>query len=244
MPLQNTNTVLYEVQQACKLLSLAPPTGVYDSQDETAILMGAIVNIAGTMINDAHNWQHLGNLFTVTGDGVENVFPLATASGAISHFIDNCGWDRTSRQKVYIVDAQQWNATKDMGLNPLYPCCRLIGDALYFLTPPSAGSIITFEYRISVWALDQDDQHYKSIADKNGDIPLFDWLLMVHAIRAKWLELKAMDNSGPLNDFQERFKQLVRNDVMANTLTLNGGWRNGFRYLDGVYNVSDTGLGS
>lgn len=244
--LQTLRPVLYEVQQACKLMSLAPPTGVYDSQDETAILMGVAVNMAGTMINDAHNWQNMRNLFTVTGDGVENVFPLVTTPERdISHFIDNCGWDRTSRFPVFIINEQEWNGTKDFGINTLYPACRLLGDALYFLTPPPDGHIITFEYVRNGWVIDADDSSIvKPIADKNGDTPYFDWLLMVHAIRCKWLEIKAMDNSGAMIDFNERFKQLTRNDVMANDLTLNGGFRNGMRYIDGVYNVPFTGFGS
>jgi hypothetical protein len=239
---QKTSTVLYEVQQACILLSLQAPIGVYDVTDETALLMGAAVNLAGIMVNDAHDWQGQRGAIAFAGDGVTTEYDLPANFG---RFVDGTGWSNAIKQPVIPLNAQQWAAAQAwVGSMYINPACRILGNQLVFMSPPASGDSITFEYVFATWVQDGvDPAVFKQYATLNADVPLFDWLLMVHAIRAKWLELKAMDNSGAMIDFTERFAQLTQNEILAPVLSLNGV-RGGFRYLDGIYNVPITGYGA
>jgi hypothetical protein len=109
--------------------------------------------------------------------------------------------------------------------------------------PPAAGKI-TFQYRICDWVIDGTDLALrKPVLSDDADIPSFDWLMMVIAIKVKWLEQKGMDTVAAQADLNDRYKQLTQRDEIAPTLTLSGPVPGGFRYLDNFYNTPDTGLG-
>jgi len=240
--LQKLDTVLYEVQQACLQLSLPAPSGVYDSSDDNALLMGSVVNLAGIMTGDAFDWQSLRKEFRITGDGIKTAWPLPAD---FSHFIDGTGWSFAIRRPVVVVSAQQW-ATVNAWIPKvtISPICRIFADQLQFITPPQAGGDIVIEYLDANWVIDEADPLlFKQKATKNGDKPRFDWLLMVQAIKVKWLEHKGMNTSAAQADFNERLYQLTQHDQMGQVLTLSGPAPGGFRYLDNLSNVPDTGFG-
>src|SRR5215510_8048094 len=103
--LQKLDTVLYEVQQACIQLSLPPPTGVFDSFDETAQLMGSVANLAGIMVAEAHDWQQLRKAYSITGDALRTAWDLPSD---FSRFVDGTGWSLGMRRPVAVLNPQQW----------------------------------------------------------------------------------------------------------------------------------------
>lgn len=241
--LQKLDTILYEVQQACIQMSLPPPRGVYDSADENALLMGSAANLAGIMVAEAFDWQNLRLPFTATGDGVRTAWDLPPN---FSHFIDGTGWSHAIRRPVLVLNAQQWNQMKAW-MNPLraFPMCRIVADQLVFFSAPAANDTITFEYLDANWVIDADDATIlKQKADKNGDRPRFDWLLMMLAIKVKWLEQKSMDTTAAQSDFNDRIQQLTQHDQMGQVLTLSGATPGGMKYLDPYMNTPYSGYGS
>lgn len=240
--LQKLDTILYEVQQASIQMSLPPPRGVYDSSDENALLMGAVANLAGIVCADAYDWQQLRKPFIANGDGVRTAYDLPAD---FSRFVDGTGWSKSIRRPVQVLNPQQWAGVRSWLSQSFYinPACRIIADQLQFLSPPANGDQITFEYVDANWVIDADDATItKQKAQKNGDKPRFDWLLMVIAIKVKWLEQKAMNTVGAQSDFNDRVAQLLQHDQMGQVLTLSGSAPGGFRSLDG-YNTPDSGFG-
>jgi hypothetical protein len=240
--LQKLDTILYEVRQASIQLSLPPPNGVYDSSDENALLMGSVANLAGIMVSEAFDWQGLRKTFVATGDGLRAAWDLPVD---FSRFVDGTGWSKANRRPVMILNAQQW-AAHAAWLSPvsIHPSARIIADQLRFMTPPAAGDEISFEYIDANWVISADDPVVmKQKADKNGDRPRFDWLLMVAAIKTKWLEHKGMDTTAAQADFNERLSQLMQRDQVGQTLTLSGPAPGGFRYIDNAMNTPDSGFG-
>lgn len=241
--LQKLDTVLYEVKQACLQMSLPPPAGVYDSQDENALLMGSVANLAGIMVTDAFDWQQLRKQFTATGDGMRSAWDLPAD---LARFIDNTGWSHALRRPVSILSAQQW-ANVQAWVPPAqsYPLCRIMGNQLVFITPPAVGETITIEYIDANWVIDGDDPAIlKQKADKNSDTPRFDWLLMMLAIKTKWLEQKGMDTTAAQGDFNDRILQLTQHDQMAQILTLSGPVPGSMRLIGPYSNTPDSGFGS
>jgi hypothetical protein len=146
---------------------------------------------------------------------------------------------------VIVVNAQQW-ATQASWLGPvtLAPVCRIFADQLAFMVPPANGDTISLEYIDANWVIDAvSPGTYKQRASLNGDIPRFDWLLMVLAIKTKWLEQKGMNTTGAQADFNDRLLQLTNRDQMGQTLTLSGPVPGNFRYLNGIGNVPESGFG-
>ena len=240
--LQKLDTILYEVQQACLQLSLPPPTGVYDSNDENVQLMGSVVNIAGIMVTEVYDWQALRKDFTVTGDAVRTAWDLPAD---FSRFVDGTGWSDAMKRPVAVVNTQQWARAKAW-LSPISitPVCRIVADQLRFLTAPALGEKILFEYVDANWVIDADNALVlKQKVTKNADRPRFDWLLMVLALKVKWLEHKGMNTMAAQADFNERLAQLTQHDQMGQVLTLSGPVPGGFRYLDNALNVPESGFG-
>ena len=240
--LQKLDTVLYEVQQACLQMSLPKPTGVYDITDENVLLMGSVVNLAGIMVAEAFDWQALRKPFSAVGDGTRTTWDLPAD---FSRFVDDTGWSKAMRRSVYVLNSQQW-AAQAHWLSPvaLSPSCRIIADQLAFMVAPAVGEEIVFEYVDANWVIDAENPTlYKQRADKNADKPRFDWLLMVLAIKLKWLEQKGMNTTAAQLDFNERFIQLTQRDQMGQVLTLSGPVPGAMRYLDGFSNVPESGYG-
>ena len=242
--LQKLDTILYEVQQASIQLSLPSPQGVYDSADENVILMGSVANLAGIMVAEAFDWQHLRKTFTAVGDGVKTAFDLPTD---FSRFVDGTGWSSAIRRPIQVLNPQQW-ATLKAWMSPvtIVPVCRILADQLNFLTAPAVGDNITIEYVDANWVIDgtiATPVTYKQKATANADIPRFDWLLMLIAIKLKWLELKGLSTASVQSDFNDRLLQLTQRDQMGQALTLSGAVPGGFRYLDAISNTPDSGFG-
>lgn len=241
MALQKQQSILLEVQEACRQMALPVPPSVYGSLDETAVLMGSLANLAGILLADSFNWQDLQKEYSITGDGVQTEFPLPDD---FSTFIDNTGWSYAIRRPVVVLNPQQWAAIATWLSQSFYinPACRIYQNNLQFMTAPVGK--ITFQYRIGDWVTDGLTANtYKQFCTVDTDIPRFDWLMMVLAIKVKWFEQKAMDTTAAQSDLNDRYKQLTQRDEIAPTLTLSGPMPGGFRYLDNFYNTPDTGMG-
>jgi hypothetical protein len=233
--LQTLDTVLYEVQQASIQMSQPSPLGVYDTADENALLMGSAVNLAGMMITDAFDWQQLRKDWLVTGDGLRAAWDLPSDFGRFVDFAEQ------PIDRVQPLTAQQWAANMQSSSH----ACRIKADQLQFKQALGVGETITFEYIDCNWVIDADDALIlKSRATKNADRPRFDWLLMMLAIKVKWLEQKGMNTIAAQNDFNERFVQLTGHDTMGQVLTLSGPVRGAGRFIDNWANTPETGFGS
>ena len=245
MPLYQYAPILTLVQNACVQLNLAKPTGVYDSQDEHAILMGSYANLIGPMLAEGYDWQQFNQTFSVLGDGVQTAFPLPADFG---EFIDDTGWSLSNRRPVIIINEQQW-ASIEAWLSQSYfvnPACKIDNDNLNFITAPGLNEQITFTYTSSrYWAQDGANASVKIEAlVKNSDIPLFDQLLFTIALRLKWQEIRGMPTQQAQSEFDTRLDQVLGRNQMAGALSLNGGTGFGFRYLDNWVNSPDTGFGN
>jgi hypothetical protein len=241
--LQKLDTILYEVQQACIQLSLPPPSGVYDSSDDNVLMMGSVANLAGIMVAEAFDWQAMRKQFTANGDGITTAFDLPAD---LSRFVDGTGWSHAMRRPVVVVDTQQWaNVQAWVPKLSINPMCRIFGDKLQFLTPPAAGDQITIEYVDANWVIDGADPLVKKQkVTANADKPRFDWLLMVQAIKVKWLEHKGMNTTAAQADFNERLYQLTQHDQMGQALTLSGPVPGGSLPLVSAANLPESGFGA
>jgi hypothetical protein len=241
--LQKYRSVLSLVQEACKQLGLAVPNGVYDVTDEHAVLMGSVINVAGVLTNEANSWQQMQDTFSCVGDGTTTEFPLPSD---FARFTDSTGWSDSLRRPVVVLNSQQWAGISSWLSQSFYinPACRIWQDNLQFMSAPPAGSTVSFFYQTMTWVQDADTPTlYKGYAEKNGDIPQFDWILMILAIKIKWREAKGLDTAAAQTDFADRIRQLTQSNTLAPILSLSGTGPGGYRYLDNYYNSPDTNFG-
>ena len=242
MPLYTYAPILQIVRDACSRLNLVRPTGVYDSADENAVIMGSLANVVGPMMQDLYKWQQFIKEFEVIGDGVKAEFALPDD---YSRFSDMTGWSHANRRPVQIVNDVQWNSIKAWVSQSFFinPACRIFADELQFMTPPADNERITFEYISKNWVIDGiTPSEHKEQLTANADTPMHDSLLFALALQVKWLETRGMPTQAPRQDFNERLQQLMGRNAMAGPISLNGGSMLGMRYLNGA-NMPDTGYG-
>lgn len=234
-------TILQEVQDALVTLNQSRPTGVYDSQDSNAILMGALANQIGPLLTEAFEWQQFRLTLTVTGDGSTTEFALPAGLDKIT---SDTGWSQTNRRPVQILNAQQWAAAQAwIGQTPyLTPACRMSNNALEFISAPAVSEVITFEYVTRNWVLDADGVTTKEALVVNADKPLHDSLLFTFALKLKWAEVRGMSTASLQQDFEDRFLQITGRNTMASTLIIGAGDLTGPRLL-GLGNIPETGYG-
>ena len=243
MSLYTYGTILQCVQDACLQLTLAKPSGVYDSADEHAVLMGNYANMIGPMLSDLPQWQQFDTEYEIIGDGVKTEFDLPVD---LSRFYDNTGWSHANRRPVIIVNNQQKAAIEAWVSKSFFvnPAAIIENDKMRFLTPPADMERITFTYVSSFWVIDgADSLSRKYRMDSNADKPMFDSILFTFALKLKWAETRGMPTAAFQADFNSRLSMLLNRNQMANTLVLGRGLGSGgFRYLDGG-NVPDVGFG-
>lgn len=242
MPLYTYAPILQSVQDACVQLRLTKPSGVYDSLDEHAILMGNYANMVGPLLTDYEQWQQFDREFELIGDGVQQDFDLPDD---LSRFYDNTGWSHSNRRPVVIVNNQQKAAVEAWVSNSFFinPAAILEADKLHFLVPPADGERITFTYVSSYWVIDGSVPTLRKYRiTTNADKPMFDSVLFTFALKLKWAETLGMPTAAFQADFNARLAQLTNRNQMGQNLSLNAGSFGGYRNLSGS-NVPDTGFG-
>lgn len=244
MALYTYQPILTIVQAACVQLNLAKPSGVYDSQDENAILMGSYANLVGQMLADVDDWQQFNTNFSITGDGMKTAWTLPPD---FDEFVSDTGWSLSNRRPVIILNDQQWAAIKAWISTSYFinPACYLALDQLEFITAPGLNEVIEFAYSSSrFWVINgQTPTTRQEALLTNADVPMFDSLLFTIALKLKWLEVRGMPTGPQQREFDTRLDQIKSRNVMAGTLSMNGGTMTGFRYLDNWANSPDTGYG-
>jgi hypothetical protein len=76
---------------------------------------------------------------------------------------------------------------------------------------------------------------------KNGDASLIDPFLLTMYARVKWLEMKGLDSSAAMRDFQIQFENRKGSEKGAAVLSMSRDFR--FPYLNAISNTPDTGYG-
>lgn len=235
-------SVLESVQDACLQLGLGRPAGVYDSQDAHAQQMGSFINNLGQLLLDTYEWQQFKEDFSITGDGSTTVWPLPDNFNRI---LGNTGWSYALRRPVGVVDDAHWAGLKAWVGSSFYykPVVRIRDNSLEFLTAPALNELVKFTIVNGLWVQDADmPSTRKPKCGKNGDIPMFDWLVCVFGLKKLWLESKGLDSTAATAEMEARIEQTKVRNVVAAALSLNGGAQ-GVPYINPDLGMPITGYG-
>lgn len=231
------------IRTVCGLIGLERPTVVVNSQDTVVIQLLEMLIAKGRELSDQHQWQQFERRGEVViGPSTLNGILLPDDWGG---FINRTGWNENSDVRLIgPLDAVDWQTLKVTGLagsnfNLRY---RLRGSELYFEDYPDEDTTISFEYYSRGWVQDfvADPPIYRDYCENDGDIVLFDSLMMQYAVRLMWLESKGFATASAQKDFDTRFASVRSRDKDAPTLAL--ARRMGARLI-GSANVPDTGIG-
>lgn len=249
MPYQivNDSTLSAIVQNIAQLVSFPTPADPAGDTDPAVVQMVQAVNMAGIDLLSMNDWQELTKIHTMS---------IVAASPGINQqayslpedfyeFVDQTQWNSTMQwPAIGPVSPQAW---QELLIRQTLPTLsfywQVRGNEIYILAPPTDAQTLSFYYQSFAWVRDQDDSSlYKNRATKNGDVILLDSYLVTLLARVKWLEMKGLDSSAAMRDFQVNFENRKGNEKGATVLSLAQSHR--YPYINAMYNAPDTGYGS
>lgn len=249
MPYQivNDSTLSAIVQNVAQLVSFPTPADPAGDTDPAVVQMVQAVNLAGIDLLSMNDWQELTKIHTMS---------IVAASPGINQqayslpedfyeFVDQTQWNSTMQwPAIGPVSPQAW---QELLIRQTLPTLsfywQVRGNEIYILSPPTSAQTLSFYYQSFAWVRDQDDANlYKNRATKNGDVILLDSYLITLLARTKWLEMKGLDSSAAMRDFQVNYENRKGNEKGAAVLSMAQSFR--YPYIDARYNAPDTGYGS
>lgn len=229
------NTVAAEV-------GLTPVNDPFSSTDENFVRMRYLLNSAIKQLVRAYDWEFLTKQHIISvPEGSDGVFPLPAD---FVRMIDQTGWERTNRNPIHSLSAQQWQYLKgrDLVSETIYANFRIQdGKFNIFPNPAPAGLEIAFEYVSNLAVIDNVGELNKVVL-AGGNRPLFDGYLMECLLKVKFLQARGFDSNAAQAELIEVYEQIVGGDKSAPIL--NAGRRMYGTRLLNSFNTSDTNYGS
>ena len=226
-------------------VGLSPSTDAWADQSQHFLQMRYLLQTAGEELTLAHAWEWQQQPHSIlTGAADTGNYPLPDD---FLQMIDQTGWERGANVPLFgPLSAQDWTYLlgRDLVSQTIYASFRIKeGQFSVFPQPPPEGLQINFEYQSKNWVSDGLPTPTLSDTVTSGsELVLFDRTLISRYLKLKWLESKGFDTSKPQDDFNQVFSSVTGKDKGAEILSAGHG-RRGFPYLDGRYNVPDTGYG-
>lgn len=241
------NEIINRAAVEVGLLSVSDPVS---SIDESFIQLTELLNGVGQELVELFPWQFLVRVYSVEMgvtppvSGTTNAFALPEN---FSYMIDQTGWDRANNLPMGgPLSAQDWTYLqgRDLVSQTIYASFRLFDNVFnIFPDPPPAGLKITFEYISRDWVREQGQASAnRDTIGTGSDIVLYEPILAVKFLKAKFLESKGFDASSARLEFENMMGSRTGKDTGAPILNAANASR-GFPYLSPYYNTGDTGFG-
>jgi hypothetical protein len=234
------------VQNVAAMVGYPVPSDPAGSDDPAVLQMVQSVNMAGADLLSTYDWQELTKNYqiNITADSSGQTEKSFTLPTDFYDWVDQTQWNQTNRfPALGPVSPQMW---QQLLIRPTLPTLsfywQVRENKLYILAPPSTTQVFNFFYQSNAWVRDQDNSDlYKNRANKNGDIILLDPVVMTQFTRVKWLEMKGLDSSAAMRDFQNALDNRKEREKGASVLSMARDFR--FPYIQPLTNTPDTGYG-
>jgi len=207
----NESTLSAIVQNVAGMVAFPTPSDPAGSTDPAVQQMVQAVNMSGIELLSMYDWQELVKNYQIpiqqdTSGQKEKAFDLPED---FFDWIDQTNWNATTQfPSLGPVSPQMWQQLLIRTTLPTLSFYWQVRDnKIYVLAPPSAPQTMNVFYLSQAWVRDQDDSTlYKNRVTKNGDVTLLDPTLVTLYTRVKWLEMKGLDSSAAMRDFQVSFE--------------------------------------
>ena len=240
--ISSANEIINRAAVEVGLTAVNDPVG---DLDESFRQLTQLLNSAGQEMVELHPWQTLVKSFQViTQTSDTGTYDLPSD---YSYMIDQTGWEHTNRVAMGgPLSAQDWTYLKgrDLISQSIYASFRLVDNKfdIYPQDPVPDGLDINFEYINRNWVLESNGTTYRDSVGTGSDQVLYEPILIIKFLKAKFLEAKGFDAQAARLEFENMFNSRTGKDTGAPILSASNNSR-GFPYLHPYYNTSDTGFG-
>lgn len=236
------STVLALITNVAAELGLPPPVGeVLGNEDPNVNQLAYLLKGLGRRLILENEWLQLRKTHSfVTGGGASYALPVDFLA-----YVDQTGWNNSSRMPLVPVSPQRWRAMDALGMGTVLPVLFRAQDAtLEFPTGLTTGQVIVFDYRSLYWvsALAADAAPNQVTVALNANLVWIDSYLMERGLKLAFLRAKGFDSSAAQDDYDRAMAPVLAASAQAAPKLSMSGRRTDFRYLD-EYNVPASGFG-
>ncbi len=243
----NESTLSAIVQNVAGMVAFPIPSDPAGSTDPAVQQMVQAVNMAGIELLSMYDWQELVKNYEIsilqdTSGQKEKSFDMPED---FYDWIDQTNWNATTQfPSLGPVSPQMWQQLLIRTTLPTLSFYWQVRDnKIYVLAPPNSPQTMNVFYVSAGWVRDQNDPDlYKNRMTQNGDVSLLDATVITLYTRVKWLEMKGLDSSAAMRDFNIAFENRKNSEKGAPVLTMARDFR--FPYIQPLINTPDTGMGA
>jgi hypothetical protein len=218
------------------------------------IQLRTILNMCGRELWNKHQWQQFVRSFSlnttsspITPGGNAYAFPTD-----FGYWINQTGWTPNNLGLGLPLGGPlseaQWTTivAQNLAASTIYISFRIVNNTIEVLpNPPPASTSITFEYMSRNWVQPAGTTTLATRSDKctsSTDTVLFESILMVKMLAARYKEAKGLDANSSLAQFAAAFQSATGMNKPAPVLYTAGG--SYFPLLNVWTNTPPTGFGS
>lgn len=229
----------------CGLTASADP---FSSTDDTMVQLRTLLTNCGRELYGMYQWQQFVKTTTIaTGPTPDPTgqYPLPTDYG---YFINQTGWTPTAAGLglpfAGPLSEQIWAALVNTNLasSTIYVSFKIADRVIQFLPAPApANTELVYSYMSRDWVLVSGGPTTADTAANAADVVLFEPIMIVKFLTARYKQAKSLDATSSLEQFQTMFQAWTGNNSPAPVL--NMARYEGFPYLNIWTNVPQSGFG-
>lgn len=243
----NESTLSAIVQNVASMVAFPVPNDPAGSEDPAVQQMVQAANMAGNELLSMFDWQELikRHLMTIQASEANQKELAFDLPEDLFKWLDQTNWNATTQfPSLGPVSPQMWQQLLIRTTLPTLSFYWQVRDnKIYVLAPPSSPQTMAVYYLSAGWVRDQNDANlYKNRLTLNGDVALLDATVITLYSRVKWLEMKGLDSSAAMRDFNISFENRKNTEKGAPVLSMTRDFR--FPYIQPLINTPDTGMGT
>lgn len=204
-------TTLSVIQDACTSgIALEKPTAVFGSTTREHIELASLLNEAGAMIAEAHEWQTLNRIATITGDGTDEDFTLPTD---FSRMLDKSQlWSSSLETPLTpISDRDEWLGLEVQAFDFVINAWIIYGNEIHIKPALASGVTVQYFYQSHHWARSAAPTNIDQFSADTDTFRLNERLLKL-ALIYKWREMKGLPYAENMADYQYLLAKLINRD--------------------------------
>lgn len=212
-------TTLSVIQDACTSgIALEKPTAVFGSTTREHIELASLINEAGYMIADAHEWQTLNRIATITGDGTDEDFILPTD---FSRMLDKSQlWSSSLETPLTpISDRDEWLGLDVQAFDFVINAWIIYGNEIHIKPALASAVTVKYFYQSHHWARSAASANIDQFSADTDTFRLSERLLKL-ALIYKWREMKGLPYAENMADYQDLLAKLIARDKGSRIIRL------------------------
>jgi hypothetical protein len=204
-------TTLSVIQDACTSgIALDKPTAVFGSATREHIELASLINEAGFMIADAHEWQTLNRIATITGDGTDEDFALPSDFGRM---LDKSQlWSSSLETPLTpISDRDEWLGLDVQSFDFVINAWIIYANQIHIKPALASGVTVKYFYQSHHWAQTSALVNVDEFSADTDTFRLNNRLLKL-ALVYKWREMKGLPYAENMADYQDLLAKMINRD--------------------------------